>query len=388
MIKLKHLLPEISLMSGNAGSDNMEDFFYNVSNRILPIKYAVVGEWLGTRDWDDDSTELNDKRKKELEKAKELAVVNSDWKAMIDSKMPLVTKGGGYELRMVKEGKDLIFHLVDPKAKFIYEYFIGIIKTEKGMRSYRFNTKKSFNVQTYQIHWSNVAREHMGKGLGKLMYTMVYQYITGLGAALVSDSMLFEGSQKMWFDFIPSIASFFGVVVEEIFFPIDKSEVTRDVMGNTVDSVVAMENPPAEIRKIAYNMKGLSFKKGEYGMMRVRAGINDKISLKDGQTSRTFTFKEDPRWQDMDDDSNGTDSGQWVAKPNKKFQYTLFSNMVDEAPTMMSLLKRMEALGVADVYDVTNWTGQPMNLKACVFSFENANVIVKETGGRLVMVAI
>ena len=361
-------------MSGNAGSDRMEDFFFNAKTRILPRKYDIVDDWLGTRDWDDDSTELNDKRKKELEKAKELAVVNSDFKAIIDSKLPLIISSGGYELRMKKDGKELIFHLVDPKAKFVYEYFIGIIKTENGMRSYRFNTKKSFNVQTYQIHWSNVASEHMGKGLGKLMYTMVYQYITGLGAALVSDSMLFEGSQKMWFDFIPSIASFFGVVVEEIFFPIDKSEVTRDVMGNTVDSVVAMENPPAEIRKIAYNMKGLSFKKGEYGMMRVRAGINDKIALKAGDTIRTFTFN------DKDD--------RWQSKPNNKFEYTLFSNMVDEAPTMISLLKRMEALDVADVYDVTNWTGQPMNLKACVFSFENANVIVKETGGRLIMVAI
>jgi hypothetical protein len=226
----------------------------------------------------------------------------------------------------------------------------------------------------------------MGKGLGKLMYTMVYEYVNGLGAALVSDSMLFQGSQKMWFDFIPSIASFFGIIVEDIFFPIDKAEVNRDVMGGSVDSVVAMENPPLEIRKIANNMKGLSFKKGQYGMMRVRAGINDKISLKPGQTIRTFTFQEDPRWMDMDED-NDIDSGRWVSKPNKDFQYTLFSNMVDEAPTMLALLKRMERLEMADTYDVTNATDYK-DLKACIFSFTNANVIVKETGGRLVMVAI
>jgi hypothetical protein len=54
---------------------------------------------------------------------------------------------------------------------------------------------------------------------------------------------------------------------------------------------------------------------------------------------------------------------------------------------MLALLKRMERLEMADTYDVTNATDYK-DLKACVFSFTNANVIVKETGGRLVMVAI
>jgi len=374
MIKLKHLLPEISLMSGNAGSDTMEDFYYNVSGKILPKKYDIVDDWIGddprgNHNYSISSTELD----KERAKAQELILVNSDFKAIIDSKLPLITKSGGYELRMKREGKDLIFHLVDPKAKFIYQYFIGIIKTEFGTRSYRFDPRKACNLTCYQIHWSNVAQEHMGKGLGKLMYTMVYEYVNGLGAALVSDSMLFQGSQKMWFDFIPSKASFFGVVVEDIFFPIDKSEISRDVMGKGVDTVVAMENPPKEVRKLAYNVTGLSFKRGQYGMCRVRAGINDKIALKAGDTIRTFTFN------DKDD--------RWQSKPNKNFQYTMFSNLVDEAPTMIVLFKRMEGLGMADGYDVVNQTDYK-DLKACVFSFDNANVIVKETGGRLVMVAI
>jgi hypothetical protein len=129
-----------------------------------------------------------------------------------------------------------------------------------------------------------------------------------------------------------------------------------------------MEDPPKEIRKIAYNMTGLSFKKGEYGTMRVRAGINDKIELDNFLLSKSSNF--------------------WDDKPNKKEKYTLFSNMVDDAPNLLSLLKRMEALDVVDVYEAQNWTGQPANMKACIFSFTNANVIVKETGGRLVMVAV
>ena len=365
-------------MSGDAGSDNMEDFYRRASDKILPSKYDIVRDWMGDDPYGYHNYSVpSDELDKEREKAQKLMLVNKDFIADVDKKLSLITRSGGYELRLEKKGKNLTFHLVDPKAKYIYEYFIGIIQTESGTRNYRLNPKKAFNLMCYQIHWSNVAAEHIGKGLGKLMYTMVYEYVNGLGAALVSDSMLFEGSQKMWFDFIPSIASFFGVVVEDIFFPIDKGEVTRDVMGNVVDTVVAMENPPKEVRKIAYNVTGLSFKKGQYGVMRVRAGINDKIGLKAGETIRTFTFNDDE-----DGDS------RWTSKPNKEYKYTLFSNLVDECPTMLILLKRMEQLGMADRYELVNATGEATDLKACVFSFENANVIVKETGGRLVMVAV
>jgi hypothetical protein len=138
-----------------------------------------------------------------------------------------------------------------------------------------------------------------------------------------------------------------------------------------------MENPPKEVRKIAYNVQGLSFKKGQYGVMRVRQGINDKISITVGQTIRTFTFNDDE-----DGDS------RWTSKPNKEYQYTLFSNLVDQCPTMLILLKRMEQLDMVNRYELVNGTSEATDLKACVFSFTNANVIVKETGGRLVMVAI
>jgi hypothetical protein len=364
MIKLKDLLPEISLMQGDASTSDMEDLYRRASDKILPAKYGLVNKL--TIGYYDNPYDEDDKKDKES--AEKLALLNAEFISMINSKLPLVERSGGYELRLKKDGKNLQFHLVDPNAKYVYEYFIGIIDVEKNMRSYRIDPKKGFNLQTYQIHWSNVANEHMGKGLGKLMYTMVYAYITELGGALVSDGILFQGSQKMWFDYIPNIASFFGIVVNEIFFPIDKSEINRDIMGSGVDHVVAMEEPPKEIRKIAYNMKGLSFRKGEYGTIRVRSGINDKIELSNDGTNDRFV------WLDN--------------KPSKKEKYTLFSNMVDDAPNLLSLLKRMQALDVADVYEAQNWTGQPANMKACIFSFRNANVIVKETGGRLVMVAV
>jgi hypothetical protein len=62
--------------------------------------------------------------------------------------------------------------------------------------------------------------------------------------------------------------------------------------------------------------------------------------------------------------------------------------MVDEAPNMISLLKKMEVLDVVDSFRAKNATENHNDLKACVFSFNNVNVIVKETGGGLVMVTI
>jgi hypothetical protein len=375
MIKLKELLPEISLMSGDAGSDGMENFYYNVKDKILPKKYDVVDDWIHNNFTLSDD-QMSDEAKKEREKAKQLMLVNSEFKGIVNSKMHLIAKQGGFELRSMSGGGGLQFHLVDPKAKYIYEYFIGIIKVSKGANTYRFTSTKAFGLKTYQIHWSNVAREHMGKGLGKMMYTMVYEYITSQGAALVSDSMLFQGSQKMWIDYIPTIASYFGIVMEDVFFPIDKGEMKssgRNLMDSSaVSAMVAMENPPSLIRKIGYNFKGLSFAKGEYGTVKVSGGVNDKL-MPEGETIRTFTFNDK--------------SNNWDVKKNKNAQFTYFSNLVDESNSMLSLFKKFEKLGGPEIDDVVCY-GSTMNLKAVVFSFNNANVIVKKSGGKMVMVAI
>jgi hypothetical protein len=376
MIKLKQLLPEISLMSGNAGSDDMEDFYRNASSKILPKKYDVVDDWIGFQYGGMKRRELDPEGKKKLDKAQALMLVNSEFKGIVNSKISLIAKRGGYELRSMSGGGDLQFYLVDPNAKYIYEYFIGIIKVSKGANTYRFTAKKAFGLKTYQIHWSNIAKEHMGKGLGKLIYTMVYEYITGQGAALVSDSMLFQGSQKMWIDYIPSIASYFGIVMDDVFFPIDKGEIKsngRHLMGDgSVSSMVAMENPPPLIRKIGYNFKGLSFANGEYGTVKVSGGVNDKL-MPEGETIRTFTFNDK--------------SNNWDVKKNKNAQFTYFSNLVDESNSMLSLFKKFEKLGGPELDEVTSF-GSKMNLKAVVFAFNNANVIVKSSAGKLVMVAI
>ena len=213
--------------------------------------------------------------------------------------------------------------------------------------------------------------------MGKLMYTMVYEYITGpLGGALLSDSMLFQGSQKMWMSYVPSIASYFGIVVEDVYFPIDKSEIGPDVMGNYVDHMVAMETMPTEVRKLANNVKGLSFKRGEYGVIRVHENINKKLE----KASNHLGYY--PNGYSSYDEKTGK-----FKKPEKPVE-TYFSNIVDEANSLSVLIKRMEYDYDMSIGSLTSNTDEISNLKACVFAFDNMNVIVKQTGGKLVMVAI
>jgi hypothetical protein len=73
-------------------------------------------------------------------------LVGDDFKAKVNSKFPLVARSGGYELHLQKSGKELIFHLVDPNAKYVYEYFIGIIKTENEILKNLIEIKKDYFI--------------------------------------------------------------------------------------------------------------------------------------------------------------------------------------------------------------------------------------------------
>lgn len=365
-------------MSGDASQSDMKDMFDSAFQKgFLPRKYkklyyADSDEAKGIM-YHSGTYKPTKKDQKENEKLVQLNQVTPE---ILDylNKYETVGSSGNYIMIMKKEGKDLNFMLCDKSANALTEFFIGVIKAEKGANTYKFTPDKAFNLKTYQIHWSNVSAENKGAGLGRLMYKMVYEYITGpLGAALVSDSTLFQGSQKMWMLYIPTIASFFGIVVNDVFFPIDRSEIGSSVMGNNVEAMVAMESIPTEIRKIANNVKGLSFKKGEYGVLRVTENINQKIALTAGEDEKDFNYD--------------AKQGRWVATKNKNYKFTYFSNLVDEARTIYGLIKEMEKRNM-DVRSLISNTEEFGHLKVCVFSFDNMNVIIKQGAGKLTMIPI
>ena len=121
-----------------------------------------------------------------------------------------VITGPEFELLVYnKESDDIRTALVNPLAATLGTYFLGIINLEleepyKG----QYNASQAVDMPIYQIHWSNVGSELKGMGIGKQLYTLVYEWVKSKGAALASDSILYEGSAGMWTKYMPQIAKY------------------------------------------------------------------------------------------------------------------------------------------------------------------------------------
>jgi hypothetical protein len=336
MIKLIDLVKEISFGSGQASSNNAED----ISSDAI---YMNGIEY-----------ELGKKRKDDYD---ELQIPVSDpvFQNQVKKKFVTVGESSGYRLLTTKSDRygGGRYYLINPNAKVIGEYFIGIIKTEVNTGEF-YNLKKAFGVEVETVHWSNVALEMRGTGVGKLMYTMVYDHVKSKGRALGSDSMLFEGSAGMWMRYMPSIAKYFGIIVNDLMLPIAPEELNKknksafELFG--VDGFVAMETPATLVRKIAYNVKGLSFVKGEYGVVRMDGKVNDIIDV----TKR-----------------NRDIFGQRSRDP--KEESARFIDYVNNFSTMKALLNSPIDYSIRDI------TGtKKTKYKTILFAFEDAVLIVKE----------
>jgi GNAT superfamily N-acetyltransferase len=179
-----------------------------------------------------------------------------------------IGEDGQYKLLGKTQLGEHKFYLIDTKAPTVDMVFVGTMTLEKYDEGFVYNVQTAFDLNMFQVHWSNVGAEYRGKGLGKVMYTLVYQYLSSKGYAMASDGMLFEGSSGMWRTYMPGIASYFGIMMRDILLPVTKADVadTSLVENADLDGFVAMENPPKIVRKIAHNVQGLSFAKGEYGV--------------------------------------------------------------------------------------------------------------------------
>lgn len=105
-------------------------------------------------------------------------------------------------------------------------FFFGIIFTEQIKEKISYSPKKQINLnKSESIHLSQVSREYLGKGYGKVLYNAVLN-TTDL---VYSDSILYTGSFKMWTNYIRSKCKFFGIssgkgVILPIF---DGEEITK-----------------------------------------------------------------------------------------------------------------------------------------------------------------
>jgi hypothetical protein len=335
MIKLTDLVKEITFGRGHASSNNAED----ISSDAI---YTNGIEHALGKNRDDDYDEL------------QIPVTDPVFQKEIEKKFTFIGESNGYRLVSTKENryKEINYYLTNPNAKIIGEYFIGIIKTELNTGEF-YNLKKGFGVEVETVHWSNVALETRGTGVGKLMYTMVYENIKSKGRAFGSDSMLFEGSAGMWMHYMPSIAKYFGIIINDIMLPIQPEELNKknkpifETYG--IDGFVAMEAPPPMVRKIMYNVKGLSFINGEYGIVKMEGKVNDRLELT--PLSRSMYY----------------------GKKEPKSEYYRFIDYVNNFNNLKGLLNSALRFYIRDTIG-----SKKTKYKTLLFAFEDAILVVKE----------
>jgi GNAT superfamily N-acetyltransferase len=274
-----------------------------------------------------------------------------DFELRLDDKLVKVIKSKAIDILSSSDLEILIFKetqnqnlcaLVNPNAITLGTYFLGIIKIKFETRSYgAYSISKAIDMPYYQIHWSNVASEFRGMGVGKQLYSLVYEWAKSKGSALASDDTLFAGSAGMWTTYMPQIASYFGVLMGNIIVPISKEEALLDKFKyfSNVDGFIAFDTPSKTMRKILYNLQGLSYSKGE-----IYTVLLDTISV---NKSTIFDL---------------TDSSDDIADLLTSIDQDSYSN--NEQGGKMSLKSLNRSAKISTV-------------KAAVFSFKDAIVIVK-----------
>ena len=278
----------------------------------------------------------------------------------LDDKLVKVIKSKAIDILSSSDLEILIFNetknqnlcaLVNPNAITLGTYFLGIIKIKFETESYgAYSISKAVDMPYYQIHWSNVASEFRGMGVGKQLYSLVYEWAKSKGAALASDDTLFVGSAGMWTTYMPQIASYFGVLMGNIIVPISKEEALLDKFKyfSDVDGFIAFENPSKTMRKILYNLQGLSYSKGEiYTAMLDTKSVNSNLAF-DSDSGIQGTIL------DLTDSSD---------------------NISDLLNTLYEELSSFDEKG--GKADTLNRSARISTVKAAVLAFKDAVVIVK-----------
>ena len=199
-IKLKDIINEISLMSGDAGigasSSTLMDDFVSEDSKFRALVKRLYGE---------DATEMG------------WGITNdSYWLSQPSVKgKPLDARLSGY-IRANAFDNQGSFYIVRNKVddRFWHNLFdlsqtadlvyVGRIETTPSVGEY--SMKRIYGVEGQVVHWSILAKEYKGKGFGAFLYdTLLYKY-----GVLESDTILYEGSLAMWSKHLPKVATFFG----------------------------------------------------------------------------------------------------------------------------------------------------------------------------------
>tara|TARA_R110000868_G_scaffold205741_1_gene454347 strand:- start:352 stop:1506 length:1155 start_codon:yes stop_codon:yes gene_type:complete len=338
----RHLLQEITFQSGDASDSEEADIASKIMYLDIFGSGAIYKKFQDLNVFDKNGSLIwNTKLTDQIQK-----LIKSKAKDIISSKDMelLVFKASGNNNNKCA--------LVNPNANTISEYFIGMINIsfDEDSKTYSdYSTSQAVDIPFYQITWSDLAKAYRGKGIGKQLYTLVYEWTKSKGAGLASDSTLYEGSARMWTNYMPQIASYFGVLLGNIVIPISKEEAMLDKFKHfgAADGFAAFENPSKTMRKILYNLKGLTYSNGDIFIIDLSESysVNSNIDLEETMT--------------------------------------LF-DIVEESSSMKELLDRIDRevrvddeFGGKQSLKYINRAAKTSSVKATVFTFKDSLVIVK-----------
>ena len=151
-----------------------------------------------------------DKVMDEIDKSKDEKPLSKDLQSLLTSKAGVKIYGSGTVSVFKKPTADGIiysgFDFSQPAKKGLF--FFGRLFTVKMSKRLNFSPKKQLNIDNAEeIHLSQVSKDYLGKGYGKLLYDAAMKSTD----ILYSDRVLFEGSFKMWINHIRRNSKFFGV---------------------------------------------------------------------------------------------------------------------------------------------------------------------------------
>ena len=193
MIRLKKILNELDVNRGHFTKDSsmelIEDYLYY--DGVIPKSIA-------------------DKVMGEIDKSKDEKPLSKDLQSLLTSKAGVKIYGSGTVSVFKKPTADGIiysgFDFSQPAKKGLF--FFGRLFTVKMSKGLNFSPKKQLNIDNAEeIHLSQVSKDYLGKGYGKLLYDAAIKSTD----ILYSDRVLFEGSFKMWINHIRRNSKFFGV---------------------------------------------------------------------------------------------------------------------------------------------------------------------------------
>jgi hypothetical protein len=193
MIRLKKILNELDVNRGHFTKDSsmelIEDYLYH--DGVIPKSIA-------------------DKVMGSIDKSKDEKPLSKDLQSLLTSKAGVEVYGSGTISIFKKPTRDGIiysgFDFSQPAKKGLF--FFGRLFTVKMSKRLNYSPKKQLNIDNAEeIHLSQVSKEYLGKGYGKLLYDAAIKSTD----ILYSDGVLFEGSFKMWINHIRRNSKFFGV---------------------------------------------------------------------------------------------------------------------------------------------------------------------------------